>query len=94
MTAIDILGKDFTAIKVQCFRGVAKVDFKTLNFKYPLVCKYYCRLFKKKVIVLKNVFKKTSCDWLTEEHFIKAIVDNNILVDALRVSSIDKNILC
>jgi hypothetical protein len=62
MTAIDTLGKDFAAIKAQYFRGVAKVNLKALNFEYPLVYKYYYRPSKKKVIVLKNVFKKTSCD--------------------------------
>jgi hypothetical protein len=91
--AINTLGKDFAAIKAQCFRGVAKVNLKALNFEHPLARKYYYRSSKKKVIVLKNIFKRTSCDRLTEEHFIKAIIDNNILADALRVSSIDKNIL-
>ena len=90
---MDTLGKDFAAIKVQCFRGVVKVNLKALNFEHLLACKYYCRPSKKKVTVLKNVFKKTSCDRLTEEHFIKAIIDNNILADALRVSSTDKNTL-
>jgi hypothetical protein len=61
-TAIDILGKDFAVIKVQCFRGVIKVDLKVLNFEHPLARKYYCGLSKKKVIVLKNVFKRISCD--------------------------------
>ena len=59
---IDMLGKDFTAIKAQCFRGVAKVDLKALNFKHPLARKYYYRPSKKKVTVLKNIFKKTSYD--------------------------------
>ena len=91
--AIDMLDKDFAAIKAQYFRGVAKINLKALNFEHYLARKYYCRPFKKKVIVLKNVFKRTSCDQLTKEHFIKAIIDNNILIDALRVSSINKNIL-
>jgi len=90
---IDTLDKDFTAIKAQCFRGVVKVDLKALNFKYSLARKYHCRPSKKKVIVLKKVFKRTSCDRLTKEHFIKAIIDNDALVDALKVSSINKNIL-
>ena len=89
-----MLDKDFAAIKAQCFRGVTKINLKALNFKHPLACKYYYRPSKKKVIVLKNIFKRTSCNRLTEEHFIKAIVDDDTLVDALRVSSIDKNILC
>jgi hypothetical protein len=93
VTAIDILGKDFTVIKAQCFRGVVKVDLKVLNFKHPLAHKYYYRLFKKKVTVLKNVFKRTSYDQLTKKHFIKAIVDNNTLTDTLRVSNINKNTL-
>ena len=58
--AINILGKDFAAIKVQCFKGVIKVDLKIFNFEYFLVRKYHRKLFKKKVIVLKNIFKKTS----------------------------------
>jgi len=90
---MDTLDKDFAAIKAQCFRGVVKIDLKALNFKYSLARKYYYRLSKKKVIVLKNIFKRTSYDRLTEEHFIKAIVDNNTLIDTLRVSSINKNIL-
>ena len=62
VTAINILGKDFAAIKVQCFRGVAKINFKVLNFKHLLARKYYYRLFKKKVIVLKNIFKRINCN--------------------------------
>ncbi|OCK88040.1 uncharacterized protein K441DRAFT_591112, partial [Cenococcum geophilum 1.58] len=85
--------KDFAAIKAQCFRGVVKVNLKALNFKHPLARKYYCGPSKKKVIVLKKVFKRTSCDRLTKEYFIKAIVDDNTLIDALRVSSINKNTL-
>ncbi|XTI85057.1 hypothetical protein V2W45_1190209, partial [Cenococcum geophilum] len=73
------------------FRGVAKINLRALNFGHPLARKYYCRPSKKKVIVLKNIFKRTSYNRLTKEHFIKAIIDNNALVDALRVSSIDKN---
>jgi len=88
---IDTPGKDFAAIKAQCFRGVAKVDLKALNFKHPLARKYYHGLSKKKVIILKNVFKRTSYNRLTKEHFIKAIIDNNALVDTLRISSINKN---
>ena len=88
-----MLDKDFAAIKAQYFRGVAKIDLKVLNFKHYLARKYYYRLSKKKVTVLKNVFKRTSCDQLTKEHFIKVIIDNNTLVDALRVSSINKNTL-
>jgi len=91
--AIDTLDKDFIAIKAQCFRGVIKVDLKALNFEHPLARKYYRGPSKKKVIVLKKVFKRTSCDRLTKEHFIKAIVDNNALVDALRVFSINENTL-
>ncbi|OCK87166.1 uncharacterized protein K441DRAFT_595380, partial [Cenococcum geophilum 1.58] len=79
--------------KAQCFRGVVKINLKALNFEHSLARKYYCRPFKKKVIVLKNVFKKTSYNRLTKEHFIKAIVDNNVLTDALRVFSINKNTL-
>jgi len=90
---MDTLDKDFAAIKAQYFRGVAKVNLKALNFKHPLARKYYCRPSKKKVIVLKKVFKRTSCDQLTKEHFIKAIIDNNALINALRVSSINKNTL-
>ena len=56
--------------------------------------KYYCRLFKKKVTVLKNIFKRISCNRLTKEYFIKAIIDDDILVNAFRVSNIDENILC
>ena len=59
---MDTLGKDFAAIKAQCFRGVIKVNLKALNFKHPLVYKYHYRPSKKKVTVLKNVFKKTSCN--------------------------------
>ena len=55
--------------------------------------KYYYRPFKKKVIVLKIIFKRTSCDQLTKEYFIKAIINNNTLADTLRVFSINKNIL-
>ena len=93
MTAIDTLGKDIAAIKAQYFRGVTKVNFKALNFKYPLAHKYHRGPSKKKVIVLKNVFKKTSYDRLTKKHFIKAIIDNNILADTLRVFNINKNTL-
>ncbi|XTI92309.1 hypothetical protein V2W45_1201431, partial [Cenococcum geophilum] len=75
------------------FKGVAKVNLKALNFEHPLARKYYCRPSKKKVTVLKKVFKRTSCDRLTKEHFIKAIIDNNTLADTLRVSSINKNTL-
>jgi len=59
---MDTLDKDFAAIKAQCFRGVAKINLKALNFKYSLARKYYYRPSKKKVIVLKNIFKRTSCD--------------------------------
>lgn len=90
---MDTLDKDFAAIKAQCFRGVAKVDLKALNFEHPLARKYHRGPSKKKVTVLKKVFKRTSCDRLTEEHFIKAIVDDDALADALRVSSIDENTL-
>jgi len=85
--AIDMLDKDFAAIKAQYFRGVVKINLKALNFGHPLARKYYHRPSKKKVIVLKNIFKRTSCDRLTKEYFIKAIMDNNVLIDALRVSS-------
>ena len=88
-----MLGKDFAAIKAQCFRGVIKINLKALNFKYSLARKYYRGPFKKKVIVLKNVFKKTSYNQLTKEHFIKAIIDNNALTHALRVFNINKNTL-
>jgi len=54
MTAIDTLGKDFAAIKAQCFRGFAKVNLKALNFEHPLARKYYRGPSKKKVTVLKN----------------------------------------
>ncbi|OCK93161.1 uncharacterized protein K441DRAFT_567194 [Cenococcum geophilum 1.58] len=90
---MNTLGKDFAAIKAQCFRGVAKIDLKALNFEHPLAYKYYRGLSKKKVIFLKNIFKKTSYNRLTEEHFIKAIIDNNTLIDAFRVSNINKNTL-
>ena len=90
---MDTLDKDFVAIKAQYFRGVAKINLKALNFEHPLARKYYYRPSKKKVIVLKNIFKRTSYNRLTKEHFIKAIIDNNTLIDALRVSSIDKNTL-
>jgi hypothetical protein len=93
MTAMDTLDKDFVAIKAQCFRGVAKIDFKVLNFKHPLARKYHRGLSKKKVIVLKNVFKKTNYNQLTKKYFIKAIIDDDVLVDTLRVSSINKNTL-
>ncbi|XTI85589.1 hypothetical protein V2W45_1196816, partial [Cenococcum geophilum] len=73
------------------FRGVAKINLRALNFGHPLARKYHYRPSKKKVTVLKNIFKKTSYNRLTKEHFIKAIMDNNILVNALRVSSINKN---
>ena len=59
--AMDTLDKDFAAIKAQYFRGVVKINLKALNFKYPLARKYYRGPSKKKVIVLKNVFKRTSC---------------------------------
>jgi len=91
--AIDILDKDFAAIKAQYFKGVVKINLRALNFRYPLARKYYYRPSKKKVIVLKNIFKRTSYNRLTKKHFIKAIIDNNALADALRVSSINKNIL-
>ena len=90
---MDTLDKDFAAIKAQYFRGVVKVNLKALNFEYPLARKYYRRPSKKKIIVLKNIFKRTSYNRLTKEYFIKAIIDNNILADTLRVSSINKNIL-
>jgi hypothetical protein len=57
---IDILSKDFAVIKAQYFKGVVKVDLKALNFEHPLAYKYYCGLSKKKVIILKNVFKRIS----------------------------------
>ena len=39
--AIDILDKDFAAIKAQYFRGVIKINLRALNFEYPLARKYY-----------------------------------------------------
>jgi hypothetical protein len=91
--AMDTLDKDFAAIKAQYFRGVAKINLRALNFEHPLARKYYYRPSKKKVTVLKNIFKKTSYDQLTKEHFIKAIIDDNTLADTLRVSSTDENTL-
>ncbi|XTI87034.1 hypothetical protein V2W45_1236413 [Cenococcum geophilum] len=91
--AINTLDKDFAAIKAQYFRGVTKINLRALNFGHPLARKYYYRPSKKKVIVLKNIFKRTSCNRLTKKHFIKAIVDNNVLADTLKVSSINKNTL-
>ena len=58
MTVIDTLNKDFVAIKAQYFRGVVKIDLKILNFKHPLVRKYYCRLSKKKGYSPKKYFQE------------------------------------
>ena len=89
---MDALADKIVKIKALFFRGVAQINLAALNFEYPLARDYYYKPSDKKIAQLKNIFKLKGCLWLDDKNFIKAIIDNNVLTEALRAPSFKVNI--
>ncbi|OCK89149.1 uncharacterized protein K441DRAFT_585511, partial [Cenococcum geophilum 1.58] len=68
------------------------INLTALNFKHPLAHNYYRKLSNKKIARLRNIFKLEGCLQLDDENFIKAIIDNNVLAEALRAPGLKVNI--
>jgi hypothetical protein len=52
---------------------------------------YYRKPSNKKIARLRNIFKLKGCLQLDDKNFIKAIINNNILAEALRAPSLKVN---
>jgi len=89
---MDALADEIAKIKVLFFRGIIRINLTALNFKYPLARNYYYKPFNKKIIRLKNIFKLEGCLRLDNENFIKVIINNNMLIKALRAPNFKANI--
>jgi len=88
---MDALADKIAKIKASFFRGIARINLTALNFKHPLARDYYRKPSNKKIARLRNIFKLEGCLRLDDENFIKAIVDNNVLTEALRAPSLKVN---
>ena len=89
---MDTLANEIAKIKVSFFKGITRINLTALNFKHPLARDYYRKPSNKKIVRLRNIFKLKGYLRLDDENFIKAIINNNILTEALRAPSLKANI--
>ncbi|OCL03052.1 hypothetical protein AOQ84DRAFT_420650 [Glonium stellatum] len=89
--AMDASADEIARVKAQFFRGIAQIDLTALNFDHPLARNYHRQPSSKKIARLKNIFTLENCLRSDEENFIDAIVDDDMLAEALQVSGLEAN---
>jgi hypothetical protein len=72
-----------SALKAECFVGIARVDLDLLSFEYALQGRKHRGESKKAVARLLSVFELEGCHRLEESNFVEAVINRACLTAAL-----------